>query len=210
MKFAAGVLQIHTPFIDHFIRQMRKIIDGSYKYGTFSDKEKQIFVNLIKKNGSLPRELRKDLWILATGAEQAKRNNPRYFMTNHSPSTNDEDSVESPFGKLANDNKMELVGDSVSEHSDDHASKCGQSYHILDCYPEMPDPYTEQIELDLKRTFTEDENFTNNRKYQTHMLNILLSYAKRNSSVGYCQGMNYLAGILVRVVEDQESAFWVF
>ena len=39
---------------------------------------------------------------------------------------------------------------------------------------------------------------------------ILISYAKRNSSVGYWQGMNYLAGMIVRVIDDEEEAFWTF
>jgi len=73
----------------------------------------------------------------------------------------------------------------------------------------MPDPYKEQIELDLKRTFTEDEAFTSNQQYQENMMNILQSYAKRNTSVGYCQGMNYLAGMIVRVIDNEEDAFWV-
>jgi hypothetical protein len=40
------------------------------------------------------------------------------------------------------------------------------------------------------------------------MSNILLAYAKRNTSVGYCQGMNYIAGMITRVIKDEEEAFW--
>ena len=81
---------------------------------------------------------------------------------------------------------------------------------LLDSYSKMPDPYTEQINLDLKRTFTDDKEFTSRPEYISQMRNILASYAKRNSSVGYCQGMNYLAGMIVRVVENEEDAFWTF
>uniref|UniRef100_A0A7S3N4W6 Rab-GAP TBC domain-containing protein n=1 Tax=Euplotes harpa TaxID=151035 RepID=A0A7S3N4W6_9SPIT len=73
----------------------------------------------------------------------------------------------------------------------------------------MPDPYQEQIDLDLKRTFSDDEEFTNDLAQMDKMMSILLSYSKRNTSIGYCQGMNYLAGIVSRVVEDEEEAFWV-
>lgn len=72
----------------------------------------------------------------------------------------------------------------------------------------MPDPYREQIDLDLKRTFADDD-FINNQEHVNKTMNILLAYAKRNTAVGYCQGMNYLAGMIVRVVEDEEDAFWV-
>ena len=81
---------------------------------------------------------------------------------------------------------------------------------ILESYQKMPDPYREQISLDLKRTFTDDREFVENVEYVEKMNNILISYAKRNSSVGYWQGMNYLAGMIVRVVEDEEEAFWTF
>jgi len=74
---------------------------------------------------------------------------------------------------------------------------------LLDSYPYMPDPYRDQIELDLKRTFTDDPTLDH-----VKMLNILSAYAKRNSAVGYCQGMNYLGGMLVRVLPDEEEAFW--
>lgn len=45
-------------------------------------------------------------------------------------------------------------------------------------------------------------------QFQTKMLRILLSYSKRNSTLGYWQGMNYLAGMVVRVIQNEEKAFW--
>lgn len=74
---------------------------------------------------------------------------------------------------------------------------------LLDSYSDMPDPYKEQIKLDLKRTFTDDPTLNISK-----MLNILRAYAKRNSAIGYCQGMNYLGGMLVRVMPNEEEAFW--
>lgn len=32
---------------------------------------------------------------------------------------------------------------------------------LLESYKKMPDPYSEQIQLDLMRTFTDDEEFMN-------------------------------------------------
>lgn len=73
----------------------------------------------------------------------------------------------------------------------------------------MPESYKEQIELDIKRTFTEDEAFVEDKDLQGTIQNILLAYAKRNTSIGYCQGMNYLGGLVARVIKDEEDSFWV-
>lgn len=80
---------------------------------------------------------------------------------------------------------------------------------ILSAYSDMPDPYQEQIDLDLRRTFTDEEGFAADQRIQKTMMNILLAYAKRNTSVGYCQGMNYLAGMIVRIIDNEEDAFWI-
>jgi hypothetical protein len=62
--------------------------------------------------------------------------------------------------------------------------------------------------LDIYRTFPEDENF---RKEKIDSLkNILIAYSRRNCSLGYCQGFNYIVGKLLKVVKDEENAFWIF
>ena len=40
--------------------------------------------------------------------------------------------------------------------------------------------------------------------------NILLAFSKRNISIGYVQGFNFLAGRILKIIQDEESAFWVF
>jgi hypothetical protein len=48
---------------------------------------------------------------------------------------------------------------------------------------------------------------TNN---QNALHNVLIAYSKHNPAVGYCQGMNYLAGlILVGVDMKQDLAFTI-
>lgn len=61
------------------------------------------------------------------------------------------------------------------------------------------------IASDVSRTFT---GFSYNRK---SLENILATYAVCNRDVGYCQGMNYLAGILLLASDsNEEEAFWAF
>ena len=81
---------------------------------------------------------------------------------------------------------------------------------LLNNYPVNPlsDKNETQISLDIYRTFPEDENF---RKEKIDSLkNILIAYSRRNCSLGYCQGFNYIVGKLLKVVKDEENAFWIF
>lgn len=74
----------------------------------------------------------------------------------------------------------------------------------------MPDPNIEQIKLDLNRTFVDDLDFSDDNVIHEKMARILSSYTRRNPTIGYWQGMNCLAGMILRVVSDEEEAFWIF
>lgn len=49
----------------------------------------------------------------------------------------------------------------------------------------------EAIRIDLPRTFPENVFFENIR---TPLFNVLVAYANHNKEIGYCQGLNYIAG----------------
>jgi hypothetical protein len=40
--------------------------------------------------------------------------------------------------------------------------------------------------------------------------NILMCYSIRNTTVGYCQGMNFIVGRLLLIMDNEEQAFWIF
>jgi hypothetical protein len=40
--------------------------------------------------------------------------------------------------------------------------------------------------------------------------NVLLAYSRRNISIGYCQGFNFIVGRLLKVFNNEEETFWVF
>ena len=81
-------------------------------------------------------------------------------------------------------------------------------YNLLQNYPKKI-PYEENINLDLKRTFPELEFFKKEENLKK-MKNILLAFAMRNISIGYCQGFNFIVGKLLMVIENEEETFWVF
>ncbi|XP_037039508.1 growth hormone-regulated TBC protein 1-A [Bradysia coprophila] len=64
----------------------------------------------------------------------------------------------------------------------------------------------ESIKIDLPRTFP-DNIFFDNIKLQ--LFNVLIAYAHHNRDVGYCQGLNYIAGLILIVTKDEEWTFWL-
>ena len=75
-------------------------------------------------------------------------------------------------------------------------------------YP-VPLAYEKQIELDIKRTFPEDPFFrdwVNLKKIK----NVLLAYSRKNCSIGYVQGFNFIVGKLLKQSLSEEEVFYLF
>ncbi|XP_076805568.1 growth hormone-regulated TBC protein 1-like [Clavelina lepadiformis] len=72
---------------------------------------------------------------------------------------------------------------------------------------------TESIKTDLDRTFPDNIHFKNgidsNKSKQKDLLNILTAFGRHSPTIGYCQGMNYIAALLLIVVKDPEQCFWL-
>ncbi|KAG0218277.1 hypothetical protein BGX33_007955 [Mortierella sp. NVP41] len=65
------------------------------------------------------------------------------------------------------------------------------------------------IELDLHRTFPTNVLFSHGGQGIERLKNILLAYSLHNPLVGYCQGMNLLAGTLLLTNNTEEESFWI-
>ena len=66
----------------------------------------------------------------------------------------------------------------------------------------------DEIGRDLHRTFSTEKFKTGNG---TLMLkNILTAVGYVRPEIGYCQGMNFIAGALVNLIDDEEKCFWIF
>lgn len=83
----------------------------------------------------------------------------------------------------------------------------GYYENLLKDVPHYPNPCFYQIELDLNRTFSSEENIYT-KENEVKMRRVLGAYIKRNPTVGYCQGLNFIVAILLNVLEEEE-AFWV-
>ncbi|XP_015235881.1 PREDICTED: growth hormone-regulated TBC protein 1 [Cyprinodon variegatus] len=69
----------------------------------------------------------------------------------------------------------------------------------------------ETIRTDLNRTFPDNVMFrkSSDQCLQKSLYNVLLAYGHHNPSVGYCQGMNFVAGYLLIITKDEEKSFWL-
>ncbi|KAF9190891.1 hypothetical protein BGZ50_009769 [Haplosporangium sp. Z 11] len=65
------------------------------------------------------------------------------------------------------------------------------------------------IEMDLHRTFPTNVLFGPGGHGIGKLKNILIAYSLHNPIVGYCQGMNLLAGTLLLTNNSEEEAFWI-
>lgn len=64
------------------------------------------------------------------------------------------------------------------------------------------------ISIDTTRTFVAHTDFASDQ--QAALQRILNAYANLNPDVGYCQGMNFIAGLLLIVSKSEYEAFWMF
>lgn len=72
-----------------------------------------------------------------------------------------------------------------------------------------PDPsVVAQIDMDIRRTLT-DNVFFRKGPGVAKLKEVLLAYSRRNSEVGYCQGMNLIAASLLLIMPTAEDAFWI-
>nr|KJB08685.1 hypothetical protein B456_001G097600 [Gossypium raimondii] len=69
-------------------------------------------------------------------------------------------------------------------------------------------PATRQIDHDLPRTFP-GHPWLDTPQGHAALRRVLVGYSFRDSDVGYCQGLNYVAALLLLVMKTEEDAFWM-
>jgi hypothetical protein len=66
----------------------------------------------------------------------------------------------------------------------------------------------EDISRDINRTF-HNERFTNG-DLEEELKRVLEALCYIKNDIGYCQGMNFVAGALICITNCEEKAFWIF
>ena len=81
--------------------------------------------------------------------------------------------------------------------------KSNPSYYreLLELSKEVPSLYSDIIEKDVDRTF--DDFIKENSNYKIMLINILKCYSIRNSSIGYCQGFNFIVLRILEIIKDE-------
>ncbi|KAL7265181.1 hypothetical protein ACSBR1_003023 [Camellia fascicularis] len=131
-------------------------------------------------HGGIPRDLRGEVWQAFVGVRT--RRVERYYENLLASESGASDTQE--HDKSGNGNRGPN-GDTVG----------------------VPEKLKKQIEKDLHRTFPGHPALDENGRDSLRRL--LLAYARHNPSVGYCQAMNFFAGILLLMMPE-ENAFWTF
>ncbi|CCI42301.1 unnamed protein product [Albugo candida] len=72
----------------------------------------------------------------------------------------------------------------------------------VDASPSLPD-----IEKDVSRTFPEHPFFCR-QQGRRELRNVLAAYSLHNPSIGYCQSMNFITGMMLLFIPE-EDAFWL-
>ncbi|KAJ8620876.1 hypothetical protein MRB53_029405 [Persea americana] len=130
--------------------------------------------------GGVPKDLRGELWQAFVGVRACRVE--RYYQD-----------------LLAQDTKaveLNKHDSSPSNGTDEESSKDSE------CAPEK---WKGQIEKDLPRTFPGHPALGDDGRNALRRL--LTAYALHNPSVGYCQAMNFFAGLLLLLMPE-ENAFW--
>lgn len=75
---------------------------------------------------------------------------------------------------------------------------------------EVDEQTMHSIQTDIGRTFPDNIYFTHEKNdLRPALFNVLVAYAKYNPRIGYCQGLNYIAGLMLLIVRKEEVAFWL-
>lgn len=130
-------------------------------------------------HGGVPRDLRGQVWQAFVGVKT--RRVERYYQ-----------------------DLLDPESDADSQEQDKSSSDYGSKGHHEGTVG-VSEKWRKQIDKDLPRTFPGHPAL--NEDGRNSLRRLLIAYARHNPSVGYCQAMNFFAGLLLLMMPE-ENAFW--
>lgn len=85
----------------------------------------------------------------------------------------------------------------------------GMYHDLLAKHADQETPCLDQIDMDTHRTFPTNVFFAGSGPGVAKLRRVLIAYSWRDPIIGYCQGMNVLAALLLLVFPEEEEAFWM-
>jgi len=153
------------------------------------------------------------------GARGASSSSASATVSNISPSLLTA-SPSSPIGITdAVESTAERTVESTAENTAESTVESTAESTAAPGEPSEPDPAEaeevgngEVIEVDLHRTFPKHQSISSEQGQQV-LRRILRAYSLYHPQVGYCQGMNFVAGLFLSVLgqqrEQEEQVFWL-
>ena len=80
-------------------------------------------------------------------------------------------------------------------------------YNLIYNYPKnIPSKFEHQIQLDLGRTYPNDPFFKEPKNIEM-LKNVLIAFTRRESSIGYCQGFNFIVGKILKICQNEVNKY---
>eukprot|EP00347_Sterkiella_histriomuscorum_P000255 403376585 len=179
---SSDMIKSHSKFLGYFeVRDIMALSQVSSKlYSTVIDRK---IIKRLVRYGCMDDQLRKAFWrklCQYDELEDALRDQ-----------LNLEDENQNVYQHLQQIIKIESEDKSIPETSRKLSSKV-----------------IEEVSKDLKRTHTSALMKTEVGWEQLRRVLLAIGYVV--PEVGYCQGMNFIASVLITVLENEEQAFWAF
>lgn len=131
--------------------------------------------------GGVPMALRGEMWQAFVGVRA--RRVEKYYQDLLAPDLKNDESAE-------------------DNNSGDHKKDWSKTDSVC-----IPEKWKGQIEKDLPRTFPGHPALDEDGRNALRRL--LTAYARHNPSVGYCQAMNFFAGLLLLLMPEENAFWWV-
>ena len=165
----------------------------------------QLLAKTVKKFGA-PREKRGEIWYELSGARWLEENSTESYerLVERAEEEDGREAPSSGRGHSIAKNK-ENTNNTKSDESDDdtaYNARDGSKRSHVD-RKRAKEEWAMQIDLDVDRTFSENDIFWTHGKGA--LRRILRAYSRRNPKTGYCQGMNYIAAFIWLVVNSSDS-----
>ena len=174
-----------TGYIEILVRRAKRWEQLIGKKNPQNLKKSAKLERFVKKG--IPMKYRSQVWMAISGAKLKKDENPDLFNT-----------LLLKKVKMKDQPVMQQV---ITIHRKKIYNSDIQSLSIL----------IFQINLDIPRTFPTNMFFKGKdpNSLEQPLFNVLLAFAQVNTEVGYCQGLNYVAGLLLLVTKNEDTSFWL-